>query len=280
MKILKTVLEMQKESDKLRKAGKKIGFVPTMGFLHKGHLSLIRIAKENCDICVASIFVNPAQFGPNEDLHKYPRDIERDEKLLKKEQTDILFYPGREDIYPDNYLTYVNVEKVSEIMCGEFRPVFFRGVATVVNKLFNIVKPHISVFGEKDFQQAAIIKKMVKDLNLDIKIITGPIVRDPDGLAMSSRNAYLSADERNGALAIYKSLCLAREAIMNGEKNVPYLKEKIRNVINGHMTMKFQYVFVGHPETLEDSGTVRFPLLIAIAAYSGETRLIDNIIIS
>lgn len=276
MKIIRTVHEMQAEADTFRQAGKKIGFVPTMGYLHEGHLSLIRIARSQADVVVVSIFVNPTQFGPNEDLDKYPRDFERDERLAKESGADIIFYPSGKEMYPEHYLTYVNVEKITGILCGTSRPTHFRGVTTVCAKLFLAVKPHFAVFGQKDAQQAVIIRRMVKDLNFDMDIIVGPIIREKDGLAMSSRNAYLSKEERQDALALNESLKLAEDIIAKGEKKTEIIIQSMREHVNSKEHTLIDYISIVHPETLSPLYEIKDRALIALAVFVGETRLIDN----
>ena len=221
MKIIRTVKEMQETSDTFRKEGKTIGFVPTMGYLHEGHLALVRKARELADVVVASIFVNPIQFGPKEDLTRYPRDFERDRALLEQELTDALYFPDVPEMYPQGYSTYVEVKELEDHLCGLSRKGHFGGVATVVAKLFNAVKPHFAVFGQKDYQQLKVIQRMVKDLNMDIEIIGYPTVREEGGLAMSSRNAYLSADEREKALLIHASMKKVEELFRGGERKDP-----------------------------------------------------------
>jgi pantoate--beta-alanine ligase len=280
MKIIETVKEMQKFSGELRLKKKRIGFVPTMGYLHSGHLSLVKIARENSDFVIMSIFVNPTQFGPDEDFEKYPRDLKRDEELAKNAGTDLIFYPLVKEMYPENYLTYVEVENLGKKLCGISRPIHFRGVTTVVSKLFNIVKPHIAVFGQKDAQQTLIIKKMVRDLNFDIKIIVAPIVRESDGLAMSSRNVYLSPSERKEALCLYESLQLAKNRIDSGEKKSEKIISEMRKIIKQKPSAKIDYVSMVDTETLEDKNEIKGETLIAVAVWIGKTRLIDNIIIN
>jgi len=279
MKIITTVKEMQTEAEKLRQRGKVIGLVPTMGYLHEGHLSLIRIARKKADVVVISIFVNPTQFGPNEDLGKYPRDIKRDEKLASETGVDIIFCPSNEEMYPERYLTYVTVEKITETLCGTSRPGHFRGVTTICAKLFNIVKPHFAVFGEKDYQQAVIIKHMIRDLNLDMELITGPIVREADGLAMSSRNAYLSPAERQDALVLNRSLKFAEEMIRNGEKRTEVIIKAVKKMIEEKKSTRVDYVSVVDPDTLASLEKIEDKALIALAVFVGDTRLIDNRIV-
>ncbi len=281
MRIISKVKEMQKVADELRKEGKIIGVVPTMGYLHEGHLSLIRLAKEKSDVVITTIFVNPLQFAPNEDYDRYPRDFERDVKLAQSAGCDIIFHPSVEEIYPQNFLTYVEVDKLTKVLEGEFRPTHFRGVTTVVAKLFNITKPHIAVFGQKDAQQALIIKQMVRDLNFDIEIIVAPIVREPDGLAMSSRNVYLSDSERKDATVLYESLKLAEKLIENGERNSKNIILKMEELIKSKPTAKIDYIAIVEPETLEKVETLSEgkEYLIALAVRIGSTRLIDNTIV-
>ena len=279
MKVISTIKEMQAQADNLRRSGRKIGFVPTMGFLHEGHLSLIKKAGELSDTVVVSIFVNPTQFGPGEDFEKYPRDFERDEKLAEQAGADIIFYPSTEEMYPENYSTYVNVEDLTHGLCGRSRPGHFRGVTTVVTKLFMCVKPHIAVFGQKDAQQAAVIKRMVRDLNFDINIITAPIVRENDGLAMSSRNKYLSPEQRKEALALYDSLKIAEELIRNGELSPAVIIEKMKERITREPDAKIDYVELVDLETLEPVDRVKGRVLAAVAVFIGSTRLIDNTVL-
>jgi len=281
MRIISKVKEMQKVADELRKEGKIIGVVPTMGYLHEGHLSLIRLAKEKSDVVITTIFVNPLQFAPNEDYDRYPRDFERDVKLAQSAGCDIIFHPSVEEMYPQNFLTYVEVDKLTKVLEGEFRPTHFRGVTTVVAKLFNITKPHIAVFGQKDAQQALIIKQMVRDLNFDIEIVVAPIVREPDGLAMSSRNVYLSDSERKDATVLYESLKLAEKLIENGERNSKNIILKMEELIKSKPTAKIDYIAIVEPETLEKVETLSEgkEYLIALAVRIGSTRLIDNTIV-
>ena len=277
MQVIERIKEMQEVSSKLRQEGKSIGFVPTMGALHEGHLSLVRMARKDNDIVVVSVFVNPTQFGPNEDFEKYPRDFEGDRKKLEKENVDIVFYPHADEMYPPNYRTYVEVEDITTRLCGAFRPGHFRGVTTVVTKLFNIVKPTKAYFGKKDYQQFKVIKRMVEDLNMDIEIIPGEIVREPDGLAMSSRNQYLSPEERKDALALYNSLQLAKELIQKGERDPKKIKEAMVKFIKGHRHVKkIDYVEIVDPENFLPVDEIKDGTLIALAVWVGNTRLIDN----
>ncbi len=281
MRIITKVKEMQRVADELRREGKVIGVVPTMGYLHEGHLSLIRIAKEKSDVVITTIFVNPLQFAPHEDYDKYPRDFERDVKLAQSAGCDIIFYPSVEEMYPENFLTYVEVEKITKVLEGEFRPTHFRGVTTVVAKLFNITKPHIAVFGQKDAQQALIIKQMVRDLNFDIEIIVAPIVREADGLAMSSRNVYLSESERKDATVLYQSLKLAEKLVKEGERNPQNIVSQMEELIRSKPTAKIDYIAIVDPNTLEKVEKLEEgeEYLVAIAVRIGSTRLIDNTLV-
>ena len=267
---------MQKSADGLRKQNKIIGFVPTMGYLHKGHLNLVKLAKEKSDVVVMSIYVNPAQFGPNEDFSKYPRDFERDEKLAKEEGVDIIFCP--ESMYKNN-LTYVNVENITKILCGKSRPIHFRGVATIVTKLFNIIKPHYAVFGQKDAQQVAVVQKLINDLNFDIQLILSPIIREGDGLAVSSRNINLTKENRKNATILYKSLCYIQGQIKNGETNLTKLIQQARKMIDVTQNAKLDYYSaVSYPE-FKSVSKLDQKTLIVLAVYFGNVRLIDNMII-
>jgi len=279
MQVIEKPKQMQSLSEALRREGKKIAFVPTMGYFHEGHLTLMREAKRLGDVLVVSIFVNPLQFGPSEDYDRYPRDLERDLKMAEEVGVEIVFHPQVEDIYPPNFQTYVEVSELQKYLCGRFRPNHFRGVATVVLKLFNIVKPHVAVFGLKDYQQYLIIKRMVEDLNLDVEVVGIPTVREEDNLAASSRNVYLNAEERKAARALYKALMEAKRLFEEGERNASKLLEASRKVIEREPLVNLQYLELCDPETLEPlSGNIERALL-AIAAWVGKTRLIDNIIL-
>jgi len=275
MRPISSIRGMRNLSGEWHKQGYTVGFVPTMGYLHDGHLSLIDIAKNKADKVVVSIFVNPTQFGPREDLKRYPRNVGRDKRLLKEKGVDVVFLPNERMMYPEGYLTFVEVERLSNILCGAFRPGHFRGVTTIVLKLFNIVEPDIAVFGEKDYQQAVIIKKMVKDLNLPVKIITGKIIREKDGVAMSSRNTYLSSEERKRARVLYRSLILAKNMVKNGIKSADKIKEKMENLIRAEGG-KIDYVEIVHPETLSPVDNVEKGVRALVAVWIGKTRLIDN----
>ena len=272
---------MREYSREARRKGRTIGFVPTMGYLHEGHLSLIRAAREECDIVVVSIFVNPAQFAPGEDLDRYPRDMEQDERLAEKEEVDVIFTPSTGEMYPDGHAACVEMTgPLTETLCGVSRPGHFRGVITVCAKLFNIVRPHKSYFGQKDAQQAAVIKHMVRDLNMPVEICTMPVVREKDGLAMSSRNIYLSGGERQQALGLSRSLERAEKMITGGEVSAEGIKEEIRKVLRESKDIRIDYVEVVDADSLESLETVADNTLIAIAAFVGDTRLIDNIVIA
>ena len=277
MKIIETIDQLREELRKYKTQGQTIGFVPTMGYLHRGHLSLVEQSKKENGVTVVSIFVNPTQFGPGEDFDRYPRDLEGDERLLKELAVDVVFYPAVKEIYPGDYATYVEVEKWGKVLCGKSRPTHFRGVATVVLKLLNIVSPTCAYFGRKDAQQAIIIKKMVKDLNLDVTIHTIPIVRDPDGLALSSRNAYLSAEERKAALSLSQALEKAKTEIHHGLRDASAIKELIRKEIGKYPQVTIDYVEVVSLDALEQIKTITLDnTLVAGAIWAGKTRLIDN----
>ncbi|MEN2998848.1 MAG: pantoate--beta-alanine ligase [Brevinematia bacterium] len=280
MKVIEKPDIIQREMINLKKEGKSIGFVPTMGALHEGHLSLVRKSKRDNNITVVSIFVNPIQFGPSEDFARYPRQLDKDKELLENEGVDYLFCPSVEDMYPKNYETYVNLESLPNHLCGLSRPGHFRGVATVVTKLFNIVQPDKAYFGQKDYQQAQIIKRMARDLNFPIEIVVMPIVREQDGLAMSSRNSYLSPEERKNAVVLYKSLQKAKELIKNGERDVSKIKQKMKEIIES-VPSKIDYVEVVNPETLESLDTIpkEGEVVVAVAVFIGSARLIDNEIV-
>jgi len=280
MQVITKIREMQQTAERLRRDGKIIGFVPTMGYLHEGHLSLLRIARQKSDVTVMSIFVNPTQFGPNEDFDRYPRNFARDEKLAEANGCDIVFYPSIEEMYPQPYLTYVNVEKITTGLCGASRPGFFRGVTTVVTKLFNIVKPHLAVFGQKDAQQAIVVRQMVRDLNFDLEIVIAPIVREPDGLAMSSRNTYLSESERKEAVVLYKALMHAKKLIEAGERDAEFLKREMSKIINSAPSARIDYVAIVDAYQLRELLKLEGEVLIALAVWIGNTRLIDNLIIT
>ena len=279
MKIIKSVKEMSQLTTSVRKEGKAIGFVPTMGALHEGHLELVRLAQKKADFIVVSVFVNPIQFGPHEDFNAYPRDLKGDCEKLEKEKVDILFYPESSHIYPPHFQTFVSVEEVSKGLCGGLRPGHFKGVATVLLKLFNIVKPTLAVFGEKDYQQLLVIKKMVQDLNLDIEIFSHPTIREKDGLAMSSRNQRLSQEERHFALIIPRALKLAGELYDKGLREPDLIITKVKDFIDREGNINLQYLEIRDAETLRKVSKIEKKVVLALAALVGKVRLIDNCII-
>jgi pantoate--beta-alanine ligase len=279
MKICKTIDDMRSASREARCERKRLGFVPTMGALHEGHLLLMRAAKAKCDVVAVSIFVNPLQFGPGEDLAKYPRTFERDTSLLEKESIDILFAPTPEEMYPAGAITYVTVEGLSDKLCGRSRPGHFRGVTTVVAKLFNIVEPDLAFFGQKDAAQATIIRRMVRDLNLPVEIAVYPIVREPDGLAMSSRNAYLSPQERKSALILHRALSEVKSRFDQGERNAANLIKTGKQLIAQEPAVRLDYFEIVDPATLDPIGELTKSVLVAVAAFVRNTRLIDNILL-
>lgn len=271
--------KIQKITYELRKKNKTIGFVPTMGALHEGHLRLVRESKAVNDLTVVSIFVNPTQFSPNEDLAKYPRPFQNDKKLLNNEKVDYLFYPNTKTMYPAGFQTYVTAKKLSNIFEEKSRPGHFTGVATVVLKLFNLIQPINAYFGQKDFQQCVVIKQMSKDLNLPINIHMVPTVRDQGGLALSSRNIFLNTQERLQALNLYQSLLLGKRLILAGNKNAQTVKTKMSNYLQKYKLVRLDYIEICNPENLSPVKVVLKKAVILIAAYVGKTRLIDNIII-
>jgi len=274
--IIQTVKDMQRWSEEQRLAGKTIAFVPTMGFLHEGHLSLVRAAQQYGDVVVVSIFVNPMQFNQSSDFDTYPRDEARDERLLEELGTDVLFMPPASEVYPKDYQTGVEVEKVSKSLCGAFRPGHFRGVSTVVAKLFNMVKPHSALFGEKDFQQCAVIKRMVQDLNFDIDIVVMPIIREADGLAMSSRNARLSPAEREASLCVSRALNIAQARVASLQCTAVSILKAVQDALTQNAAVRIEYASLCHPDTLKEVEQVSGPTLLAIAVWIGDVRLIDN----
>lgn len=277
MKIIKTLEEMR--IARRRRAGQRVGFVPTMGYLHDGHLSLVEKSLSTCDITVVSIFVNPKQFRPHEDLDTYPADLKRDIKLLEDLGVAVLFLPKNEDMYPEGYQTYVQVKGITERLCGKSRPGFFQGVTTVVLKLFNSVQPDVAFFGEKDRQQLAVIQTMVKDLNLDIQIEGLPIVRDPDGLACSSRNLYLSPQARQSALCLQEALKLAQRRVAEGESSAHNIRAEMQEIIEGYKDTRVDYISVCDPLLFNELEVIKEKTLIALAVHVGQTRLIDNCLI-
>jgi len=276
MQIIERNLPMREWSKVQRRAGRRIVFVPTMGSLHEGHLCLVRAARLRGDLVVVSIFVNPTQFGPGEDFAAYPRDFERDRQMLEAEGVDVLFHPSGEQIYPAAAQTFVVVEKLSAPLCGALRFGHFRGVATVVAKLLNIVRPHTAIFGEKDFQQLQVIRRMVRDLAMDVEIIGHPIVREPDGLAMSSRNSYLTGAERQAAVCLSRALCKAERLFRRGENAAAAIVNLVAAELGQEPLAKVEYVQLCDAETLDEVGEIRAPALLALAVRIGKARLIDN----
>jgi pantoate--beta-alanine ligase len=276
MKVIKSIREMQTSSESLRLLGKKIAFVPTMGYFHEGHLALMKEARKMADCVVVSIYVNPTQFGPKEDFTKYPRDFDRDLKMAESVQADVIFYPPNDEMYPANYQTYVDVEKVTRNLCGISRPGHFRGVTTICLKLFNIVKPHFAIFGKKDFQQYTAIKRMIADLNLDLQIIGLATVREADGLAMSSRNVYLKGSERQSALTLVDGLKLAQNLYSSGERKAKVIIKAVEKLIKSVEHTNIDYIKICDATTLEDVDEIKTEAVIALAIKVGATRLIDN----
>ncbi|HZK44278.1 MAG TPA: pantoate--beta-alanine ligase [Syntrophomonadaceae bacterium] len=280
MKVFNNVEEIQKWCIRLKEQGKKIGIVPTMGFLHEGHLTLVREAKRLCDIVVVSIFVNPIQFGQGEDFGEYPRDLSQDTALLQNELADAVFAPTVKEMYPNGYSTFLEVNSpITTKLCGNSRPGHFKGVTTVVSKLFNICQPDLAFFGQKDYQQLLVVKKMVRELNFPIEIVGVPIVREYDGLAISSRNVNLTPDQRQAALTISSSLKMAQEFIENGETNTRELKQKIQNLIKSEGQPEIEYIEIVDDQELLDLEKIIGKVLIAVAVKYGNTRLIDNLLV-
>lgn len=277
MKVISTIAEFKEARSRISGT---VGFVPTMGYLHEGHLVLARRAKAENDVSVVSIFVNPTQFGPKEDFARYPRDPERDLALLEKERTDLVLMPPVEEMYPPGTSTWVDVEGVTEVLEGAARPGHFRGVATVVAKLFNIVEPTRAYFGQKDAQQVVVIKKMVADLNMNLEVVVVPTQREPDGLAMSSRNVYLNPEERQAAVVLWRSMNLGRDLWQKGERDAEKLRREMATLINKEPLARIDYVSVADPLTLNELSRITGPALISMAVYIGKTRLIDNMMLS
>ena len=277
--IITSIDDMQQQARRLLQSGKTIAFVPTMGYFREGHLALMREGRKHGNALITSIFVNPAQFGPAEDFETYPRDLNRDVSLAESAGVNIVFAPEAVAMYDKAYQTYIDLEPLSRHLCGPSRPGHFRGVATVVTKLFNIVKPHVAIFGEKDYQQLLIIRRMVRDLHFGIRIIGVPIVREADGLAMSSRNTRLSEDERRSALSLFRCLQQVKDSVAQGVKDPRQLVTEASELIRSYPYTKIDYVTLCHPETLENVDRVEGPTLMALAVWIGRTRLIDNAIV-
>ena len=267
---------MQDFSEAERCRGRRIAFVPTMGYFHEGHLNLMRIGRKRGDCLVVSIYVNPAQFAPTEDLDAYPCDFERDRTLAEEVGVDVIFFPDNREMYPEGYQTHVEVEGVTNNLCGISRPRFFRGVTTVCTKLFHIVKPHVTIFGKKDFQQYATIRRMVRDLNMDIEVVGMDTTRETDGLAMSSRNVYLNPEERKSALSLSRSLDLTAELYDNGERDASFILEKVRALIAGYPHTEIDYAQICDVKTMKDVARIEGECVLALAVRVGKTRLIDN----
>lgn len=279
MQIVTTIEEVRTQVKAWKKEGCSVGLVPTMGYLHEGHGSLISRARKENDKVVVSIFVNPMQFGPGEDLESYPRDLDKDRAYCETLGADLIFHPEPEEMYTDGFCSYVDMSVLTEELCGLSRPVHFRGVCTVVNKLFNIVQPDRAYFGQKDAQQLAVIKRMVQDLNMDLEIVGCPIVREADGLAKSSRNTYLSAEERQAALVLSKAVKLGQELVAAGETDAKKIVSGMRALIEKEPLARIDYVKAVDGLTMQQIDTVKAPMLVALAVYSGKTRLIDNFMI-
>lgn len=279
MELLRTVREVREAVKAARLAGKRIGLVPTMGYLHEGHLTLMRQARQDCDFAVVSIFVNPTQFGPNEDFSRYPRDLDRDLALCGQVPVDVVFHPSVEELYPQPFLTTVRIAKITETLCGASRPGHFEGVATVVTKLFNIVKPDVAFFGQKDAQQVAVLRRMVADLNMDLEIRPVATVRETDGLALSSRNVYLSPEERQAALVLSRTLRMARKRVEAGEHDMASLTAEMRAQIAAEPLADIDYIQIVDYDTLAPVERLNSKALAALAVRFGKTRLIDNCVL-
>ena len=279
MKIVSTVEQVREEVKKWRQQGLTVGLVPTMGYLHEGHKSLIDKAVAQNDKVVVSVFVNPIQFGPTEDLATYPRDLERDAALCEDAGAALIFHPEKEDMYFDDFCTYIDMDGLTKGLCGKTRPIHFRGVCTVVGKLFNIVHPDRAYFGQKDAQQLAVVRRMVRDLNFDLEIVGCPIIREEDGLAKSSRNTYLSEEERKAAVILHKGLVKGEEMVRGGEKDVKKVLNTITEIIESEPLAKIDYVEAVDFDNIETIDTIEGSVLVAVAVYIGKTRLIDNFIV-
>lgn len=279
MKTIRTIDEMKAVVKGIKAQKKTVGLVPTMGYLHKGHLSLVKGSLNKADVTIVSVYINPTQFGPSEDFQEYPRDISRDAGLLRNLGVDYLFCPENEEMYPSNYFTFVEVHNLQDKLCGKSRPNHFRGVCTVVLKLFNIIQPDFAFFGQKDAQQVVILKKMIRDLNCRVKIIALPIVREHDGLALSSRNVYLNPEQRQAALCLYKSLRAAREMINSGERRSAPIVQKMKEIIRTEPEANIDYLEIVRSDSLETTDEIARDSLIALAVFVGKVRLIDNLLI-
>ncbi|MCE5242376.1 MAG: pantoate--beta-alanine ligase [Syntrophobacteraceae bacterium] len=279
MRIIESITEMQQQADAWRREEKRIGLVPTLGYLHAGHQKLMEAARKHADVVVMSVFVNPTQFVQGEDFELYPRDLDHDARLGNEVGVDVIFAPQVAEMYPDGYQTHVEVTRITLPLCGRHRPGHFRGVTTVVTKLFNIVKPHIAVFGEKDFQQLAVVRRMVRDLSMDVKILSHPIVRETDGLAMSSRNTLLTPEEREQALLINRSLREAQALVAGGVRSAEEILDRVRSRVSAGKGMNVDYIELRDPESFEEVARISGPALLAMAVRIGKTRLIDNCVL-
>jgi pantoate--beta-alanine ligase len=279
MKIIQGIPQLSKWAEEQRRRGATIGFVPTMGALHEGHLSLMRAARRRCDAVVVSIFVNPAQFGPNEDYARYPRDPKGDAGLCRREKVDLLFTPEAKTVYPKGHDTQIRVGRIGEVLEGAFRPGHFSGVAAVVAKLFQIVRPDVAFFGQKDYQQTVVIKQLVRDLNFPVRIVVSPTVRENDGLAMSSRNRYLSPDERKASKVLFKALQKGKERIQQGECEAAAVRDAMALLIQEQPLARIEYVAIVQPDTLKEVVQIEEPVVLLLAAWIGKTRLIDNALV-
>ena len=278
MKVIETIKEMKEIASQARRAGKIIPFVPTMGYFHEGHLSLMREGRKRGDLLIVSLFVNPTQFGPSEDFKNYPRDFGRDAKMAEEVGVDILFTPGVMEMYPSDHQTIVRVEKVTQNLCGKSRPTHFQGVTTVVLMLFEIVMPHVAIFGEKDYQQLVTIQQMVRDLHMSVEVLGMPTVREADGLAMSSRNTYLLPEQRKAALSLHRSLQKAKELLQKGERKADRIIHEVRGILQSEPLVRVDYAQICDATTLQDVDRIEGDVVIALAAYLGKTRLIDNLV--
>jgi pantoate--beta-alanine ligase len=278
MEIIKTIKEMKEFSSQARGAGKTIALVPTMGFFHEGHLSLMREGRRRGNLLIISLFVNPTQFGPNEDFKNYPRDFDRDRGMAEEVGTDILFAPEAGEMYPLDAQTIVRVEKVTQNLCGRSRPTHFQGVTTVVLMLFEIVMPHVAIFGEKDYQQVVTVQQMVRDLHMSVEVVGMPTVREADGLAMSSRNTYLLPEEREAALSLYRSLQKAKELLQKGERKADRILQEMKGILQSEPLVRIDYAQICDAHTLQDINRIEGDVVVALAAYLGKTRLIDNLV--
>ena len=278
MEVIQTIKEMKEFSSRTRREGKTIALVPTMGYFHEGHLSLMREGRKQGDLLVISLFVNPTQFSPNEDFKNYPKDFEGDRKMAEEVGVDVFFAPDASDMYPPDHQTIVRVEKVTQSLCGKSRPTHFQGVATVVLMLFEIVTPHVAIFGEKDYQQLVTIQQMVRDLHMSVEVVGMPTVREADGLAMSSRNTHLLPEERKAASSLYRSLQKAKELLQKGERKTDRILQEMKGILQSEPLVRIDYVQICDAYTLQDVDRIEGDVVVALAAYLGKTRLIDNLV--